>query len=196
MADGGTAKVEVSRAEGQRQFTSAEFYRMGEIGVIGPDERVELVGGLIYTMAPINPRHANAVDVLAGLLTIALDGRARVRGQNPVHLDESSDPQPDVAVVKLTADGYLERHPNPAEIHLLVEVADSTLLFDKSVKIPRYAISGVQEVWLVDLGTRLATVYREPFEGRYLSETPVDIGGVLSPVEFSDVAIPVALVVR
>ena len=87
MADGGTATVEVSRAEGLRQFTSAEFYRLGEIGVIGFDERVELVDGLIYKMAPINPRHANAVDVLAGLLTIALDGRARVRGQNPVHLD-------------------------------------------------------------------------------------------------------------
>jgi Uma2 family endonuclease len=77
-----------------------------------------------------------------------------------------------------------------------VEVADSSLVFDKSVKIPRYAMTGVQEVWLIDLGNGVATVYREPFEGRYLSETPVGAGGVLSPMAFPDVAVPMHLVVR
>jgi hypothetical protein len=93
MADGGLAKVEASRADGLRQFTSDEFYRLNQIGIIGPDERAELVGGLIYEMSPINPRHARAVDIMQEAL-IALNGRARIRGQSPVHLDDHSDPRP------------------------------------------------------------------------------------------------------
>ena len=145
MADGGTAKVERSQAEGLRLFTSAEFYRMAELGIIGPDERVELVGGLIYEMSPINPWHADAVDALNEVLTLALSGRARVRAQNPLHLDDMSDPQPDVAVVVPREGGYRDRHPVPAEIHLLAEVADSTLRDDARRKIPRYARAGIPE---------------------------------------------------
>ena len=116
--------------------------------------------------------------------------------QNPVHLDDKSDPQPDVAVVKLDADDYLERHPGPAELFFLIEVADSTLHHDKTVKVPRYAVTGVPEVWLVDLEERVVTICREPSDGRYQSEAPFGIGGVLSPLAFPDVAIPVALVIR
>ncbi len=105
-------------------------------------------------------------------------------------------PAPDVAVVRLDADDYLERHPIPADIFLLIEVADSTPRHDKSVKVPRYALTGVPEVWLVDLEKRVTTIYRQPSQGRYLSETPVGAGGVLSPLAFPGVAIPAGPVVR
>lgn len=189
-------KFEGSRAGGLRLFTSTEYYRMGEVGIIGPDERVELVGGLIYEMPPITPGHARAVGVLHELLMFALSGRAEVRGQSPVHLDDRSDPQPDVAAVKLIPDDYLERHPEAADIFLLVEVADSGLHRDRTVKIPRYALTGVPEVWLIDLDRRVATVYRDPSDGCYLSETPVAIGGALSPMAFPYVGIPLARIVR
>jgi Uma2 family endonuclease len=144
MADGGMASETGRRREdGQRLFTTAEFYRMAESGVFGPDERVELVDGVIYEMAPINPRHADALEELADALRAALAGRMRVRTQNPVHLDDRNDPQPDVAVVVPREGGYRDRHPVPPEIHLLAEVADSTMRDDKRRKIPRYARPGV-----------------------------------------------------
>jgi Uma2 family endonuclease len=180
--------------EGQRLFTSDEFYRMGESDGFGPEERVELVGGLICTMTPINPRHADAVEFLVEELRRALNGRAKVRTQEPVHLDGKSDPQPDVAVVMPRPYGYLDRHPQPREIFLLAEVSDSTARYDKTV--PGYAMSGVPEVWVVDLLERAVVVYREPSGGRYLSEQSVSHGEAVSPMAFSDLAIPVSRFIR
>ncbi|MFL5256839.1 MAG: Uma2 family endonuclease [Rhodopila sp.] len=193
MADGGVASaVGRRREDGQRLFTVAEFYRMAESGVFGPDERVELVDGVIYEMAPINPRHADALEELADALRAALAGRARVRTQNPVHLDDRNDPQPDVAVVVPREGGYRDRHPVPSEIYLLAEVADSTLHDDKRRKIPRYARAGIPEAWLVDLERRLVTVYREPSPDGYLSQADIGQDGSLTSLAFPDASVLVA----
>jgi Uma2 family endonuclease len=197
MADGAVvSEVGRCREDGQRLFTVAEFYRLGEVGIIGPDERVELVDGVIYEMAPINPRHAAAVEELADALRVALVGRARVRTQNPVHLDDRNDPQPDVAVVVPRESGYWDRHPVPSEIHLLAEVADSTLQDDKRRKIPRYAQAGISEVWLVDLERGLVTVYRSPSPDGYLSKADTGQDGTLTLLAFPDASIPVARFTR
>jgi len=193
MADGGVASATGGRREdGRRLFTVTEFYRMAESGVFGPDERVELLDGVIYQMAPINPRHAEAVEELADALRVALAGRARVRAQNPVRLDDRNDPLPDVAVVVPREGGYWDRHPVPAEIHLLAEVADSTLRDDKRRKIPRYARAGIPEVWLVDLEQRLVTIYREPSPDGYLSKSDAGRDAILTPLAVPDASIPVS----
>jgi len=193
MADGGVASATGGRREdGRRLFTVTEFYRMAEGGVFGPDERVELLDGVIYQMAPINPRHAEAVEELADALRVALAGRARVRAQNPVRLDDRNDPLPDVAVVVPREGGYWDRHPVPAEIHLLAEVADSTLRDDKRRKIPRYARAGIPEVWLVDLEQRLVTIYREPAPDGYLSKLDAGRDAILTPLAVPDASIPVS----
>jgi Uma2 family endonuclease len=193
MADGGVASVPGRGLEdGQRLFTVTEFYRMAEAGVFRPDERVELVDGVIYQIAPINPRHAEAVEELADALRVALVGRVRVRAQNPVRLDDRNDPLPDVAVVEPREGGYWDRHPVPPEIHLLAEVADSTTGDDKRRKIPRYARAGIPEVWLIDLEQLVVTVYREPSAEGYLSKADVGRDGVLAPLAFPDAGIPVS----
>nr|WP_294507334.1 Uma2 family endonuclease [uncultured Rhodopila sp.] len=197
MADGGVASAPGRRLEdGQRLFTVMEFYRMAEAGVFRPDERVELVDGVIYQMAPINPRHAEAVEELADALRVALVGRARVRAQNPVRLDDRNDPLPDVAVVLPRQGGYWDRHPVPPDIRLIAEVADSTLRDDKRRKIPRYARAGIPEVWLIDLEQLLVTVYREPSPDGYLSKADVGRDGILAPLAFPDATIPVSRVTR
>jgi Uma2 family endonuclease len=197
MADGGVASAPGRGLEdGQRLFTVTEFYRMAEAGVFRPDERVELVDGVIYEMAPINPRHAEAVEELADALRVALAGRARVRAQNPVRLDDRNDPLPDVAVVEPREGGYWDRHPVPAEILLIAEVADSTLRDDKRRKIPRYARAGIPEVWVIDLEQRVVTVYREPSADGYLSKADVGRDGVLAPLAFPDAGILVSWFTR
>jgi Uma2 family endonuclease len=192
MADGSLGRATGQPQHGQRLFTTAEFYRLGEMGILRPDERVELVDGLIYEMSPINPRHADAVEELADALRLALAGRARVRNQNPVHLDDRNDPQPDVAVVLAREGGYRDRHPIPSEIHLLAEVADSTLDEDKRRKIPRYARAGIPEVWLIDLENGVVVVYRRPSANGYQSQSAVGGDRSLSLLAFPDVTIAAA----
>jgi len=194
MADGGVASaVGRHRKDGQRLFTATEFYRMAETGVFGQDEHVELLDGVIYEMSPVNPRHADALDELADALRAALAGRARVRTQNPVSLDDMSDPQPDVAMVVPREGGYRDRHPVPSEIQMLAEVTDSTVRSDKRRKIPRYARAGIPEMWLVNLEQRLVTVYREPAPGGYLSKMDVGQDASLAPLAFPDAKIQVSL---
>jgi len=193
MADGGAALAPGHPVEdGQRLFTVTEFYRMAEAGVFRPDERVELVDGVFYEMAPINPRRAEAVEELADALRVALVGRACVRARNPVRLDDRNDPRPDVAVVVPREGGYWDRHPIPAEILLIAEMADSTLRDDNRRKIPRYARAGIPEVWLIDLEQLLVTIYREPSPDGYLSKAEVGRNGVLAPLAFPDARIPVS----
>lgn len=147
MVDGSTAPEDRRRHEdGQRLFTVAELYRMAEAGVFGPDERVELVDGVIYGIAPLKPRHAEAVEELSDALRAALFGRARGCTLNPIYLDDLSEPRPDVAVVALREGGYWDRHPGPAEIHLLADMADNPPQGDPRRRLPCYARAGIPEV--------------------------------------------------
>jgi Uma2 family endonuclease len=144
----------------QRPFSVADYYRMAEAGVIGPDERLELIEGEIIRMNPIGRPHANCVNRLTRLLVTGLGERATVQIQNPVRLGDLSEVQPDVSVLRSSWD---ERaHPGPADVVLLVEVADSSLRFDRDVKLPLYARAGIAEVWLVDLAGQAVEVYRHP----------------------------------
>lgn len=151
----------------KHRITVDAYYRMGETGIIAPDARVELIDGEVIDMAPIGSAHGGTVKKLNRLLTLALGDRAVISVQDPVRLGEASEPQPDVMVLRPRGDMYTGSHPSPADVLLVIEVADTSLEFDRSVKVPLYARHGIAEVWLVDLQNQLLTIHREPKDGIY-----------------------------
>lgn len=155
--------VQVNR----RSFTVAEYERMGQFGIFSEDARVELVCGEIIQMSPIGERHAACVDFLTQLITLRLRRGAIVRVQNPIQLDDYSEPQPDIAVLKPRDDFYRRAHPRPEDVLLVIEVSDSTLEYDRKVKMPLYAGAGIPEAWLVNLPEERIEVYSDPVDGEY-----------------------------
>ena len=125
------------------RFTVDDYYAMAEAGILTHDERVELINGEIIEMSPIGDRHAYSVDEIIDLFFAQLRSRARVRCQNPVRLDGLREIQPDIAILRLRDDLYSTGHPGPADVFLLIEVSDSTLAYDRNVKLPMYANAGI-----------------------------------------------------
>ena len=148
------------------RFTVEDYYRMGEVGILPPDVRVELVDGEIKQMPPIHPPHANIVDRLTIMLASRLAGVAHLRVQGPIHLDDYNEPQPDLTVMRFR-DDYSHRHPTPADVLLAIEVADASLRYDRDEKMPRYGRYGIPEAWLVDIQARTITVFTQPHAGGY-----------------------------
>jgi Uma2 family endonuclease len=160
-------------------------------GILGEDERVELLDGELVEMSPIGSRHAACVNRLNLLLVEALHGRAIVAVQNPVRLGAHSEPQPDVAVLRPRADYYAEGHPRPADILLLVEVAETSIDEDRDRKLPLYAAAGVAEVWIVDLASRVVDCFRRPSAAGYRLRQRNMAGDTLAPEAMPGVTIAV-----
>lgn len=148
-------------------LTVSEYERMGETGVFAPDARVELIEGEIIEMSPIGSRHAACVEFVAELMREAAQGRFLVRTQNPIVLNDFSEPQPDVAVLKFRQDHYRSAHPRPDDIVLVVEVAETTVHFDRRVKIPLYARAGIPEALLFNLPDNRLEYFSRPEMGVY-----------------------------
>jgi Uma2 family endonuclease len=146
----------------RRRFTVQQYHQMSASGILTEDDQVELIEGEVIEMAPIGSRHAACVDRLNRLLNRRLGEQVIVRVQNPLYLSENSEPQPDVSLVQFRADFYETGHPQPQDVLLLIEIADTTLEFDRSVKTSLYAGAGITEVWLVDLNNQALEIYREP----------------------------------
>lgn len=163
----------------KRLFTVADYHRMAEYGILGGNERVELIEGEIIEMNPIGSPHAACVKRLTRLLVRAAGDRAIVGIQDPVQLGDLSEPQPDIALLKPRSDFYGDAHPGPEDILLLVEVADSTLAYDRNRKLPLYARSGVPEAWIVDLESRVIEVYRNPSSEGYREAVRKGLGASL-----------------
>ena len=176
----------------RHRLTVADYHRLGETGVLGGDDRVELLEGQLVDMSPIGPRHALAIDLLNRLLPAALGKQAWLRVQNPIVLDDASEPQPDLAVVRHPWSGYPDGHPRPPDILLLIEVADSSLGFDLGAKLELYARAGIREFWVVDLTRNRVLVHRRPHDGTYDSITAVDISGTLTMEALPGVTISAA----
>ncbi len=157
-----TVPVQLSRVA----FTIEQFQRMGQSGIFTPEQRLELLHGEIVEMSPIGIRHAAAVDRLTDLFSV-VNRHCIVRSQNPIQLSDISLPQPDVALLRRREDFYANAYPGPADVLLLVEVADTSLAYDRDVKVPLYAQAGIPEVWLLDLNKRELAVYRSPVNGKY-----------------------------
>ncbi|HEY7521457.1 MAG TPA: Uma2 family endonuclease [Methylomirabilota bacterium] len=182
----------MAEAVTRRRFTIDEYHRMGEAGILGDDERLELIAGHIVVREPIGSRHAGTVDRLTRLWTSRLGDRAIVRVQNPVVLPEdASEVQPDVMLLAPRADFYTTSHPTPADVRLLIEVADTSLLLDRRVKMPLYARGGIRETWLCDLTRNRVDVHRDLTAGRYASVRTFTGAQRLTVEAFPDVSVTV-----
>lgn len=144
----------------RHQLTVAEYQSMGECGVFSEDERIELIDGELIDMAPIGSRHAYTVSLLNRLFVKQAAENRLVNIQNPIQLGDHSEPEPDVTVV-VNRD-YSQQHPQADDVLLLIEVADTSLDFDRTVKTPMYAQFSIPEFWIVDLEAKRIEVYREP----------------------------------
>ena len=151
----------------RHRITVNDFHRMADVGILRRDERVELIDGQIIDMLPIGQLHAALVAVLAKAFHDAVGNSAIVWVQNPIVLDDTSEPQPDIALLEPREDYYSARSPQPSDVMLLVEVADTSLDHDLTAKVPRYASAGVREVWVIDAATRQTHRFRKPAEGTY-----------------------------
>lgn len=176
----------------QHRFSVKDYYRMAETGVLRPDARVELLNGRIIDISPIGPFHGGVTKYLNQLFSAAANGRWLTQVQDPVHLDDHSEPEPDLALLKPAADFYRRRHPQPEDVFLLVEVSDSTLATDQEDKLPAYGRTGIAEVWIVNLNELTVEIYREPNFAGYASKTIVRAGDQASPQAFPDAAVDVA----
>jgi Uma2 family endonuclease len=174
------------------RFTAEEYHRMAETGLLKPDARVELLDGEIIDMSPIGPPHSGATNRLNHWFTERAKGRWIVAVQNPVRLDDYSEPQPDLMLLKPVPDFYGSRHPRPNDVLLLIEVADTSLDVDREKKLPAHARARISEVWIVNVPDKTIEVYREPKLGGYQSVTVIRAGEKASSQAFPDVAVGVA----
>jgi Uma2 family endonuclease len=176
----------------KHRFSVNEYYRMMETGVLRPDARVELLDGQIIDMSPIGPFHGSVTKQLIQLLTDASKGRWIMAVQDPLRLDDHSEPQPDLLLLKRVSDFYRKRHPQAEDVYLLVEVSDATLEQDRNEKLPAYGRAGVAEVWIVNIPEQTVEVYREPNFTGYASKIILRAGDHAKPQAFPDVAVDVS----
>lgn len=150
------------------RFTVDEYHRMGEVGIFSENARVELIDGEIIEMSPIGSAHANCVRDLDAWLQLTLRGEAVVSTQQPLRVEFDGEPVPDVAILRYRKDRYRGvGHPTSADAQLIIEVADSSVLFDRNVKRRMYARAGVPEYWVVDLPRNCVAVFQAPEGGDY-----------------------------
>lgn len=146
----------------RRLVSVDDYHRMAEAGILTERDRVELIDGEIIIMSPIGSKHAGHVKRINALLSRLLKTKAVISIQDPVHLNDFSEPEPDIAVLKPAPDFYTSRHPRPEDIHLVIEVSDSSLNWDRENKLPMYAAAGVKECWLVNIMAKEIEIYRVP----------------------------------
>ena len=158
-------------------FTITDLEVMSKTGIFPEDARLELICGEIFEMSPIGPRHAACVRRLNNLLARQVGAEAVVDAQNPIILEDRSQPQPDLMLLQPRDDFYASGHPRPEDVLLLIEVGETSVAYDRDVKIPLYAMAGIPEVWLLDLAESVVTVYREPWEGGYRERVRYFEGG-------------------
>lgn len=176
---------------GVRLWTQDEYHRMTDAGILNPDERVELLEGQIISMAAKNPPHSAtnlcAADYLRNLLT----GKALIRIQDPIDLNVYSEPEPDIAVVQIDPQRYIDHHPTPKEIFLLVEISDTTLERDRKQKAASYAKAGIADYWILDVNKQQVHVFREIVAGAYQRETILNEEATLSLLAFPNLEVQI-----
>lgn len=155
--------VEVTR----RRFSADEYQAMGKAGILGEDDRVELIDGEILAMSPIGPPHYGTINRLNHLFVRLVGDTAVVHVQAPVRVDPYSEPQPDLTLLRPRADYYATALVTPADVLLTIEVADSSLTFDRTVKAALYARRGIAEYWIVDVNARAIIRHLDSEDGRY-----------------------------
>lgn|SRR5690606_30491087 len=173
----------------KRLINVEEYYRMGETGLIQSHENVELINGEIYTMSPIGSRHAAIVDQLADLLKSKLPLKTITRTQNPIHIDQWNEPEPDIALVHFREDYYASAHPTATGVLLVVEVSGSSVDFDRTIKLSLYASAAIPVYWIIDWQKNVIEVMEIPVKDQYTRHSKYHPG---DKITFMDIDFDVA----
>jgi Uma2 family endonuclease len=179
-----------------RRLSVQDYHQMAESGILQPDERVELLAGQIIQMAAKGTAHRAAVSRIENLVRNRLGNQVLLRFQDPIRLDDYSEPEPDMAIVHPDPNYYEDHHPNPSEVFWLIEVSDSTLKFDRETKAPAYSGSGIPEYWVLDDNLRKLHIYRLPDANGYQSEMVLSESLTIAPLAFPDCTIAVKEMLR
>ena len=174
------------------RFTVDDYHRLGEAGILQEDDPVELLNGDLVVREPVGGEHRTLVDSLTILLASRIgQARYRIGIQNPISLDPHSEPQPDVVLYDSSVRG---RHPRPDEIFLLIEVADTSLAYDRGPKLEAYARGSIPEVWVIDAVRRRVFIHRKPDQGRYEFTLEAKGDDVLTVNSFPDITFQVSTI--
>jgi Uma2 family endonuclease len=184
--------IESSSVTNLKYWTVQDYHRMSDLGILDPNERTELIAGQIVLMTAKGTPHVVTLQLLATSLQEQLGRIALIRTQDPIRLDNFSEPEPDLAIVKGTILDYAEHHPVPDDIYLVIEVADSTLKQDCQVKDQLYARSSIGEYWVVDIKNRQVHIFRDPTATGYTSHLILTETHSVSPLAFPDLILSIA----
>jgi Uma2 family endonuclease len=176
------------------QFTVDQYEELGRAGILSDDCRVELIDGDIIEMSPISAGHMYSVAYLNAAFIDGLAGRAVVWPQNALRLGQYLQPQPDIVLLRPPLERYRATVPRMEDVLLVVEVADSSLRYDREVKLPRYAAAGVPEAWIANLPGGAVEVHRDPAGRRYSTRAQFLPGDAIAPAAFPDLLLPVAAI--
>ncbi len=170
----------------KRLFNREEYHLMGEMGIL-KEKHIELINGEIVNMSPIGSKHAAHVDKIVALFSQFIQGKAILRIQSPFVLDSLSEPEPDVMLLQPRKDFYSDKHPGANDISLLIEVAQSSLDYDREVKLPLYASAAIPEVWIVNLQDYVLEIYSHPKENAYAKKVVKKLGDEvhINPLDIS-----------
>ncbi|WNZ22952.1 Uma2 family endonuclease [Leptolyngbya sp. NK1-12] len=172
-----------------KRWSVDKYHHLIAAGILTSDDHVELLDGQIVEMVPQDPPHASATDEGADYLKALFAGRAKIRMQLPITLSSSSEPEPDIAVVRIDPNRYRDRHPTPEDVFLLIEIADTTLSHDCHHKAKLYAKAGILEYWVVNLNQRQIIVYRHPQGDTYQSEQTLEATDTIAPLAFPEITV-------
>lgn len=177
------------------KFTVDEFIRLAEVGILDSHDRIELLNGELIIMHAIGQRHAQAVTNLIADFGEQTRRRYMISAQNPVELEEYSAPQPDITLVPYSRRRTAKRHPNPSEVFLIIEVADSSLHYDRGDKMRAYAAVGIREFWILNLEDDQLEIHRQPEGTGYRELLTIPADGTASPLAFPDVTISLSEII-
>lgn len=194
-AKGMASTANWSESAPRRRFTVAEYYTMADVGILKENDRIELLDGDLIVMPPIGDWHAASVDRFTNSLPLLLQGRAIVRVQNPMRLSDSSEPQPDIMLLRWRDDFYVGGHPGPADVLLLIEVSDTSVDYDRSAKLSEYARAGIPEVWIATRRDNRIEAYTEPIEGEYSNARYAGPSESIAPQAFPEVVLEVDILI-
>jgi Uma2 family endonuclease len=175
----------------KRRFTVDEYYRMAQVGILTSRDRVELIDGEVVVMTPIGSRHTGCVNSAARALTRAVGDDAIVQSQGPVRLDVYYEPEPDLALLRPRDDFYTSRHAGSGDVLLIIEIADSSIGYDRDVKAPLYAMSGIPEYWIADLNANVLWKFAVPDRSRYQRVEECRRGQSIAPQLLPACVVPV-----
>jgi len=178
----------------RKRFTIHDYHRMADVGILGEDDRVELIDGEIVEMAAISSKHSGCVNTCNRLCSRILGDSALIAVQNPIQLGLHYEPQPDLAILHPRDDDYRGAHPVAADIFLLIEVADRSFDYDHTVKLPLYAAANIPEVWLIDLNRQRILRYSEPHEGSYRLVRQFRIGRQITSLVLPNLSLAVGAI--